>query len=346
MTSTPRSFLENLDPQARELLLSVSQPVSFLKGAVLVRQSEAARGAFVLRAGEVEATVTLPGGERLTVARLGPGGIFGEMALVERGTVTATVAAVAPVDGWFIGHEEFRALAAQRSAGAIAIQHAVTEVISAKLRALNARVLECPAPEDPPLRAWPAGEALAGIARRRGADSLAAFLPRLAVFERFSADEIDEVVAHARVLELPRGHAVFVPGERARAAFIVARGAVEVSARCGEREKRLAVLGPGQLLGQMSALEDSAHTAFAVAREAATLLELPCAAFRALYFATTPAGARLRHAVQQSLLAAIGRTNHVLSRLISAAKLGRKAGESADLEAAYHAGLMGCESRK
>jgi CRP-like cAMP-binding protein len=59
------SFLDALDPEARELLLSASRPVSFLRGATLVRHAEPARGAYVLRSGDVEAVVTLPGGESL-----------------------------------------------------------------------------------------------------------------------------------------------------------------------------------------------------------------------------------------------------------------------------------------
>jgi CRP-like cAMP-binding protein len=36
------------------------------------------------------------------VARLGGGDIFGEMALVDAGTCTASVVATAHVDGWFL----------------------------------------------------------------------------------------------------------------------------------------------------------------------------------------------------------------------------------------------------
>src|SRR3954468_8925236 len=105
MSSAPRSFLEGLDDEARDLLMSVAAPISFTPGSTLVRHGDPARGAYVLREGSVEANVTLPGGEMLTVARLGPGGVFGEMALIELGTCTATVRATSHVDGWFIAHE-------------------------------------------------------------------------------------------------------------------------------------------------------------------------------------------------------------------------------------------------
>ena len=88
------TFLERLDDEARNLLLAVARPVSYEKGARLVRHGDPSRGAYVVREGAAEATVTLPGGETLTVARLEAGGVFGEMALVERGTCTATVRSV------------------------------------------------------------------------------------------------------------------------------------------------------------------------------------------------------------------------------------------------------------
>jgi CRP-like cAMP-binding protein len=329
-------FLGRLGDEARARLLSVARPIAFMKGAALVRQGEPARGAWVIREGEVAAAVRLPGGENLIVGRLSSGSIFGEMALIERGTCTATVSAVDHVDGWFVDHEDFRALAAQRDAPARELQHAVTGILADRLRLLNAKVIACPAPEDPPVRSFEAGaDPLAGLTRARQAPyDLRAFLPRLPAFERFSSEELDEAIAPASVLVVPRAQPVFIPGGAAEAAFVVVRGAVEVAAIFGGREKRLAVLGPGQLLGHMSVLERGRHSALACAREEAVLLEWPAPAFRGLYEGPSAAGARLRFAVQKSLLAAIASTNRALSRLISQAKLGAAVEKGAELEAA------------
>ena len=61
------SFLDSLEPASRELLLSVARPVSYVPTAVLVRHGEPARGAYILQSGTVEAMVTLPGGESVTL---------------------------------------------------------------------------------------------------------------------------------------------------------------------------------------------------------------------------------------------------------------------------------------
>jgi len=288
-----------------------------------VRHGEPARGAYVLREGSADAVVTLPGGESLTVARLAAGGVFGEMALIEQGTSTATVRATAPVEGWFVATEDFRALVARSDAAAIRLQHAVTLILAEKMAALNAQLLACPAPEDRAARAAAEGtDPLAGALRHVEAPfPVAPFLPKLAFFDRFAQDEIDEVVRRARFVSVPRGDGIFAAKTPAAAAFLVLRGAAEVLAIRDGRERRIAVAGPGQLVGFLGVIRERAHTSHAFAREGTLLLELPAAAFRELYFGGSRASSRLRAAVQRSLLASMGRTNRALTRLLSQAKL-------------------------
>lgn len=331
------NFLERLDDEARELLLAVARPIRHSKGERLLRYGDPSRGAYVLARGAVEATVLLPGGEKLTVATLGAGAVFGETALVERGTCTATVTAADSLEGWFIERDEFRALVAQRAAAALRLQHALTQEISRKLRALNARVLEVPAPQDR-LKSGsePDSDPLAAVQRLGEAPfDLWPFLPHLALFEGFDPGEIAAIVSVCALLELPRGHAVFRLGHPSTACFIVARGAVEIRARHALRERRMAVLGPGQLLGYMSALERGTHGSDALVREPALLLEIPRAAFEKLYFGAGPASTKLHRVIQRSLLYSLGQTNRHLTRLISLARLRGAAEEGDELEKAY-----------
>ena len=317
-------FLERLDDEAREILLGVARPVSYAKGARLVRHGEAARGAYVLGSGSAEAGVMLPGGEKLVVATLSAGAMFGETSLFERSTCTATVSASERVEGWFIERDDFRGLVAQRAPAARRVQHAITLVLSQKLRALNAKVLEIPAPEDKPRRSGsePESDPLAGVERpKEVAFDYKPFLPSLPVFDGFDAAEIDEVLAVSHLLELPAGHGVFCAGLPSQACFIVVRGAVEIRARHARRERRMAVLGPGQLIGYMSALERGVHGSDAAVREQAVLLEIPRPAFDALYHGTTPASTKLHRGIQRSLLSSLDQTNRHLTRLISLARL-------------------------
>jgi CRP-like cAMP-binding protein len=335
----PQPFLESLSPEARELLFAAARPVSFLKGATLVRHGDPARGAFVLREGEAEARVPAPGGECIVVARLAAGDIFGEMALVEAGTCTATVVATAHVDGWFLAFEDFRAVVSQRHPASRELQHAVTLVLAERLRAVNARLAAIASAEDRPARPVPA-QPQAGIDHpRRASFDLGSFLPRLAFFERFPAEEIDEVAASARIVEVARGAMLYSPGSDAGAVYVVARGAVEVVHPVDGHERRVAVLGPGKLLGFMGVLLGTPHGTTAWAREASTLLEIPAAGFRALYFGEGPCASRLRGAVQRSLLESLGRTNRSLTRLAAHARLAARSREAEQIEAAGAAQL-------
>ena len=329
-------FLDRLDEEARSLLLAVARPVSYVKAAQLVRHGEAARGAYVLKSGAAEATVTLPGGETLSVAAFGAGDVFGEMALVERGTCTATVNATQGVDGWVIERDDFRSLVAQRVPAALRVQHALTLTLSDKLRALNAKLLEVPAVEDHEAPRRGGGDPLAGVKRaKKPPFDVRPFLPLLPVFEGFDAAEIEEITTLSSYLELPRGHGVFALGQASEACFIVLRGAVEVRGRHAARERRIAVLGPGQLIGYMSALERGTHGSDAVVREDALLLEMPRAAFEQLYFGASPASSKLHRVIQRSLLLSLGQTNRHLTRLISLARLRESRDEVSALEIAY-----------
>ena len=335
-----KTFLERLDGEARDLLLAVARPVSHKKGERLVRHGDPSRGAYVLKDGAAEATVRLPGGETLSVAKFGAGAVFGEMALIERGTCTATVTATENLAGWFIERDDFRSLVAQRVPGALRVQHALTLVLSDKLRQLNLKVLDVAAAEDKPARKANGADPLAGAKRLKKASfDFKPFLPHLPIFEGFDAAEIDEILSVASVLELPRGQKIFAAGQPSSACFIVVRGAVKIRAHHKERERRMAVLGPGQLLGYMSALEKSVHGSDAVVREDALLLEIPAKDFESLYFGNSPAATKLHRVIQKSLLLSLGQTNRHLTRLISQARL-RGAGKEGDELAKAYSGQI------
>jgi len=319
-------------------LLAVARAVSFVKGAELVRQGEASRGAYLIRSGLAEARVALPGGGSLTVARFGEGDMFGEMALVERGVCSASVHADSNVDAWFVGRDDFRALVASRELAALEIQRSITRTLADRLRMLNDRLKQYPAAEDRPVgEAPPAQDPLASLARsRRASFDWRSFLAVLPFFEGFDAEETDEFAAAGRVIELARGAWVFAAGAKAQACYLVLRGALELFTRIGDRERRVAVAGPGELVGFMAVINDAARANSARVREAACLLEVPSTAFLEIYNGASGATVSLHHAVHRSLLRSITRTNNQLSRLLAHARLAAATNHAAELEAALH----------
>ena len=337
-----------MEHEAFKQLLAVAREVSFMKGAELVRQGEASRGAFLIRSGSAEAQVALPGGGSLTVASFADGDMFGEMALIERGVCSATVVAHSNLDGWFVGRDDFRALVASREIAALDVQRAITRTLAAKLGALNARVRKYPAAEDRPAAGNAlAADPLAGLARLRQASfDWRAFLPLLPFFEGFDDDERDEIASAGKVLELARGAWVFTAGVPAQACYLVLRGALELYTRNGEKERRVAIAGPGELVGFMAVVNDAPRGNNARVREACCLLEIPRAAFLELYNGNSGTSVSLHHAIHRSLMRSLARTNTQLTRIISHARLTDADQKAAELEAALHGQMWRAEGQQ
>ena len=332
------SLCRGLDRAAAERLATVVREMPFPQGAQLARQNAAARGAYLIRKGTVEARIALPGGGSLTVAELRDGDVLGEMALIERGVCTATAIAATNVEGWFIGGDDFRALIASREPAALALQRAITHNLAAKVRVLHGKVLDHPAQEDRPVRdAPPAQHPLAGVTRtRKPSPEWRRFVPILSFFEGFDDDEVDELVAETQVLELSRSGWIFAQGQAAQGCYLVLRGAAELFAQKGNRERRVGIAGPGELIGYLAALGGAAHSTSARARERVVLLEFTREVFLGLFNGGSGASVSLQHAIHRSLLRSIGRMNTQLARLISDARLSAAAREVAALETTLH----------
>jgi CRP-like cAMP-binding protein len=315
-------------------LLSIGREVGFRSGERLLRQGEAARGAFLIGSGEVEAQVALPGGGTLSVARLGAGDVFGETALMERGVCMASVVAKSDVAGWFIERDDFRAMVAGRDSASLEIQKWLTRVLSEKLRAANARLREHRAAE-----ARPAQPPQAPARSAPGFD-YRPFLPLLAFFEGFEADEISALTESCAVFELPRGATLFQAEAPAESAFLVVRGAVEVILPQGTIERRITIAGPGELVGYLAALERRPHWAYARIRESACLMEFGADRLLSHYEGASGTSISLQRAIHRSLLQALARTDAQLIRLISHARLNAARGEAEDLEKALHGQIV------
>ena len=136
-----------------------------------------------------------------------------------------------------------------------------------------------------------------------------AFLRLLPFFEGFDQDEIAELVSLGKAFALPRGAKLFAAGEPAERCFLVLRGAVEVYSRLDRLERRVAIAGPGELVGYLAALERQPHGAHARVREPACLLEFPAAGLITLYEGQSGTALRLQHAIYRSLLRSLARTN-------------------------------------
>lgn len=78
-------------------------------GTLLIREGDVGRGIFLVLAGAVEVTKD-DGGERVPLAVLESGEVFGEIALLEQSPTTATVTATRPTTVLFLAREYFERL--------------------------------------------------------------------------------------------------------------------------------------------------------------------------------------------------------------------------------------------
>ena len=297
----------------------IFQPVSFTAGAPLVRQGQPADGAYLIGSGDADVITALPGGGEAAVAKLGPGSVLGEMALLESGTRSATVIARSPVAGQFIERDGFRMLLAQRNRAAFTIQNRITLTLCQRLRELNAKIVahdhaghKAPAMDE--RGAGNAAPSSPSFEWRR-------FLSILPLFRRCSAAEIEDFAAAAQVRSLGRGHSLFRQGDASEACYLVVRGAIEIAGTRDGRRHRIGILGPGRLCGTLALIEGQRHSMGAVVRENAVLLEIGAAAFERLFKGDDRLAARFQEAINQELLQALARTNNHLTRLISQARI-------------------------
>ena len=99
------------DVSSRQLdLLAVKLAVvPFRKGTVIVRRGDPANDFFIIRDGRLAAI----GESRQTLAEMGPGDFFGEIALLRDTTRTATVVGTVPGSVWRLGRQDFHELLGQ-----------------------------------------------------------------------------------------------------------------------------------------------------------------------------------------------------------------------------------------
>ena len=324
-----------IERAALEDFLRIFQPVSFAAGAPLMRQGHPADGAYIIESGDADVTTALPGGGTAAVAKLGAGSVLGEMALLESGVRSATVIALSPVAAHFIERDGFRMLLAQRNRAAFTIQARIARTLCQRLRELNAKIVadDASGAAPPAMGSSTASPAsAAGPPRETPSFDWRSFLPLLPFFRRCGPAEIEQFTGLARAVELPRGHALFSPGEPSAACYLVVRGAIEIAGSRNGQRHRIGILGPGRLCGTLALIEGQPHSMGAAVRENALLLEIGKRAFDRLFDGDDRLAARFQEAINQELLQALARTNNHLTRLVSQARIrgGRREKQQAE----------------
>lgn len=105
-------------------------------------------------------------------------------------------------------------------------------------------------------------------------------IARIPLFRDLTAAELSAIVPLLHCRTFPAGATIVTAEQPAEAAYIIGRGTVRVHVeRADGTDVSLAILGAGELLGEMGLLDNLTRSASAVALEESTLLWMDRAAF-------------------------------------------------------------------
>ena len=124
-------------------------------GKELFREGDPGDGLFLVVAGEVDVVKRGPRGER-SLAKLGSGGVLGEMSLFTSDARSATGRATVDSRVLRLPVQTFRALLDDGSTAALKIAAAIAEVLARRLATMNSMVLELADKVDPAGKKLPA----------------------------------------------------------------------------------------------------------------------------------------------------------------------------------------------
>lgn len=144
-------------------------------------------------------------------------------------------------------------------------------------------------------------------AKEIDAESVKEKLARMHLFAQISADDLKDLIEKSNLRQFPTGTVVCREGEYGDTSFAILEGTVEVSINtAGYKNLTLALLGEGDLFGEMAALSGYPRSATVAAKENLFLLEIPVDVLKALMkhspsFKETIDGLYLERAVRNYL---------------------------------------------
>jgi len=237
-------LLDGLPPEAAEALLDRIVVQRYESGAQVVREGEIGDAAFVLLEGICQVFGARPGGGVIRLARLEPGALFGEQALLGRagGRRAATVRATGPVTVARIAAQDFR----------------------------NAL------PPEHPRRAE-----LVRLGEAQLHDRLVQQSSLFRALRDLGGGHEDGL--GATLVGFERGEALFYQGEPADAVYVIVSGAVSLYVQKDGPPLLLHRIEAGQCVGEAGLLKREARTNTAIAEDPVTAFRIPGDRFLSLF---------------------------------------------------------------
>lgn len=144
------------------------------------------------------------------------------------------------------------------------------------------------------------------------------FLRKIPLFAELSEDDLERLCDMVEEVRLPAGDYLFAEGDTGDSAYVVKEGHVEIIKSASGREVLLAVRSSGDVIGEMSLLEEAPRMASVRARTDLLVLAIHKEQFEYLLDTSTSAARTLLHTV----LARLRSTESLLGQSDKMAQLG------------------------
>jgi CRP-like cAMP-binding protein len=131
-------FFAGLDAAALERVAAGMRSRRFRRGEVIFHVGDPGDALFVIVAGDVKISLPSETGDEAILATLGPGEVFGELALLDGASRSASATALGPTETVILPRERFRELIATEAG----VRDALLASIAGELRRLTTHVEE------------------------------------------------------------------------------------------------------------------------------------------------------------------------------------------------------------
>ncbi len=129
-------LFDELSPGELERVASVTVPRAFPRGVRVFHEGDSSDACYIVRSGDLRVTREHPDGRAIALATLGPGDIFGELAMLDGGTRSASVETLSDSELLALPAPDMRRVVADH--GEIAAKLIVA--LTRRLRETNERV--------------------------------------------------------------------------------------------------------------------------------------------------------------------------------------------------------------
>jgi len=136
------------------------------------------------------------------------------------------------------------------------------------------------------------------------------FFRSITIFRGMTARQLGRIMQAMQERIYRQGETLFSEGEIGRAVFIIKSGQVELTKKTAHgQNRRLGILGPGQIFGEMALLENRPRSATANVIEEGTIHLLYASTMESLIRRYPDAGVRLMRNMAMMLSSLLRRTN-------------------------------------